>query len=86
MKKLEIKKPRVMNPPPAIKKKASKPKAQKLSKKDPSYYSKIGAISAQKRKMTSEQYAEMARKSHPRPAYFGGRPKKDVTPVRKGRA
>ncbi len=77
MKKLEPKKPRTMNPPPAIKKSSSKPK--KLSKSDPQYFSKIGLISARKRNISSEQFAEWARKSHPRTgAAKGGRPKKNA--------
>jgi hypothetical protein len=54
------------------------PKPKKLSKSDPDYFSKIGAISAAKRKMTSADFSEMAKRSHPRPksAYRGGRPPK----------
>jgi hypothetical protein len=76
MKKLEIKKPRALNPVPAIKKHPSKPKKTKLSKNDPLYFSKIGAISAKKRKLTSADYSAMAKASHPRSEYKGGRPKK----------
>jgi hypothetical protein len=36
----------------------------KLSKRDPDYYSKIGKISAERRKMTPEQFSDMARRSH----------------------
>jgi hypothetical protein len=80
MKRLEPKKPRALNPEPAVKKRPSKPTKTGLSKKDPDYYSKIGAISAAKRKMKPEQFSEMARRSHPRPGgYFGGRPKKDAS-------
>ena len=63
----------------AVKKVSSKPK-QKLSKKDPDYFAKIGAISAAKRKLNREYFSEMARKSHAegsRPeGYRGGRKKK----------
>ena len=59
--------------------KPAKPvKKVRLSKKDPDYYKKIGQISAAKRKMTSEDFSEMARKSHPRKTYSGGRKKKDA--------
>lgn len=65
----------------AVKKAPSKPK-KKLSKKDPNYYAKIGAISAAKRKLKSDYFSEMAKKSHGagsnRTGYFGGRkPKAD---------
>lgn len=58
----------------AAPKKTTRP-AKKLSKKDPDYYSKIGAISARKRKMTSADFSAMAKASHPRKVYKGGRPK-----------
>jgi hypothetical protein len=49
----------------------------KLSKADPSYYAKIGAISAAKRKISKEFFSAMAVKSHAagsRPdRYKGGR-------------
>jgi hypothetical protein len=56
----------------------AKPKV-KLSKQDPDYYSKIGAISAAKRKLNSEYFSAMAAKSHAegcRDGYHGGRKKK----------
>lgn len=72
VKKATIKKAVKQNP---------KPK-KKLSKKDPAYYSKIGAISAAKRKLNREFFSEMARKSHgpdsARDGYHGGRKKKDA--------
>lgn len=52
----------------------------KLSKKDPDYYKKIGAISAAKRKLNSEYFSQMAAKSHApgcRDGYHGGRKKKE---------
>jgi len=54
------------------------PKELALSKSDPLYYSKIGKISAKKRKLTSEDFSEMAKASHPRKpeGYRGGRKKK----------
>ena len=57
-----------------------KKKPTKLSKSDPLYYKKIGLISAKKRKLTSEDFAKMAKASHPRGpgGYHGGRPKKEV--------
>lgn len=59
----------------------SKPK-KKLSKKDPNYYAKIGAISAAARKLKSSYFSDMAKKSHgpdsARDGYHGGRkPKTD---------
>lgn len=52
----------------------------KMSKKDPDYYKKIGAISAAKRALNSEYFSAMATKSHnaeSRPdGYHGGRKKK----------
>jgi hypothetical protein len=66
----------------AVKKTPSKPKV-KLSKADPSYYAKIGAISAAKRKLSKEFFSAMAVKSHAagsRPdGYKGGRKKKEDT-------
>jgi hypothetical protein len=64
----------------AVKKTPSKPKV-KLSKDDPLYYSKIGAISAARRKLNSEYFSAMAVKSHgansARDGYHGGRKKKE---------
>lgn len=66
----------------AVKKTPSKPKV-KLSKADPSFYQKIGAISAARRKLNSEFFSAMAKKSHApgsRPeGYKGGRKKKEDT-------
>jgi hypothetical protein len=72
-----------ITPEPAVKPKQSKPvKKTGLSKKDPNYYAKIGAISAAKRKLSKSFFSEMARKSHnpeSRPeGYRGGRKKKAV--------
>jgi hypothetical protein len=50
--------------------------APKLSKKDPEFYTKIGRLSAQSRALTKKQMSAMAKKSHPRKAYHGGRPRK----------
>ena len=65
----------------AVKKISSKPK-EKLSKKDPDYYAKIGAISAARRKLNSEYFSTMAKKSHGpnanRDGYHGGRKPKDA--------
>jgi hypothetical protein len=62
-----------------VKKKTSKKKLTpiippKLSKSDPDYYAKIGKISALKRKLKPSVFSEMAKRSHPRPEYRGGRP------------
>lgn len=74
MKKQTIKKPKTV-----VSKKAH-PVGQKMSKDDPDYYSKIGAISAARRKLSSEYFSDMAVKSHginsSRTGYFGGRKKK----------
>jgi hypothetical protein len=51
-----------------------KPTAAKLSKDDPDYFSKIGLISAKKRAKTTD-YSALAKASHPRKEYRGGRPK-----------
>lgn len=60
----------------ATKKKAAK--TPKLSKADPDYFKKIGMISAKKRRKTTD-YSALAKASHPRKSYNGGRPmgKKD---------
>ena len=74
MKKQTIKKTKVVT-----RKKVSKPKpaTPKLSKSDPDYYSKIGAISAAKRKLKSEYFSAMAVLSHAKGSrpdgYKGGR-------------
>jgi hypothetical protein len=69
-------------------KKVQKAQAVKLSKQDPDYYKKIGAISAAKRKLNSTYFSDMAKKSHPvnnpeadREGYFGGRKPKTDTPT-----
>jgi hypothetical protein len=65
MKKANTKKLRSLDIKPAVKKIPSKPKKTTgLSKSDPDYYSKIGAISAAKRKISSETFADWARRSH----------------------
>jgi hypothetical protein len=64
----------------AVKKSPSKPKI-KLSKSDPNYFAKIGAISAARRKLNSTYFSDMAKKSHgpdsARDGYHGGRKKKE---------
>lgn len=79
MKKQTIKKPKAVAPKKVSKAKPVKPR---LSKDDPEYYSKIGAISAAKRKLSKEYFSRMASKSHSpqsRPdGYKGGRKKKDT--------
>jgi hypothetical protein len=66
----------------AVKKAVTKPKV-KLSKQDPNYYAKIGAISAAKRKLSKDYFSQMAKLSHgensARDGYHGGRKKKDAT-------
>lgn len=56
---------------------AAKPPA-KLSKSDPEFYSKLGQLGgpAVKAKYGTNHFSELARKSHPRAEYHGGRPRK----------
>jgi hypothetical protein len=57
--------------------KAAKP-AEKLTKADPDFYRKIAKIAGRKlkRKRGNKYFSELAKKSHPRKVYNGGRPKK----------
>lgn len=78
MKPLKTKKLRALDIKAEVKKTPSKPaKKTGLSKADPDYYKKIGQISAAKRKISSEQFSEWAKLSHPRKrsGYRGGRKK-----------
>ena len=79
MKKQTIKKPKAVVPKKIGK---AKPVKTKLSKSDPNYYSKIGAISAAARKLKSSYFSDMAKLSHgknsKRDGYHGGRKKKDA--------
>ena len=78
MKKQTIKKPKAGILVKVEKAVTAKPK---LSKADPNYFSKIGAISATKRKLSKEYFSTMAAKSHAegcRDGYHGGRKKKPV--------
>lgn len=60
-----VKKVRKLKPEPKVKKQQSKPvKRTGLSKSDPNYFSKIGKLSAKRRKMSSEAFAAMAKLSH----------------------
>lgn len=74
MKKQTIKKPKAATPKKVQKAQVVKPK---LKKSDPDYYSKIGAISAAKRKLKSEYFSAMAVLSHAKGSrpdgYKGGR-------------
>ena len=77
--KLIVKKPRKLTPKAAVQAKPSKPVKTGLSKSDPDYFAKIGAISAKKRKLSKAFFSEMAKKSHlHRTEYNGGRRKKDA--------
>lgn len=67
MKRQTIRKMRKVKIAKAVKSSPSKPVKTGLKKSDPDYFSKIGTISAQKRKMTPEQFSAMAKLSHPRP-------------------
>lgn len=51
---------------------------KKLSKSDPNYYAKIGKISGEKllEERGTAYFSAIAKKSHPRAKYFGGRPPK----------
>ena len=51
-----------------------------LTKLDPEFYSKIAKIAGKKlvREHGTDYFSELARKSHPRAEYHGGRPKKAV--------
>ena len=79
MKTVTLKTIRTVDIKPKVKKTPNRPmKKTGLSKSDPDYYSKIGAISAERRQISSEQFAEWARLSHPRKkGHQGGRKKMD---------
>lgn len=78
MKTVKAKPIRSLKPKSAVKKVTLvAAKTVKLNKKDPDYYKKIGIISARKRQMTSDQFSAMAKLSHPRREYKGGRKKID---------
>lgn len=51
-----------------------------MSKSDPDYFSKMGKISANNRlkKLGTQHMSDLAKKSHPRTEYKGGRPKKTL--------
>jgi len=78
---MKTSKPKAVKKQTVKKVQKAKPVTPKLSKSDPDYYAKIGAISAARRKLSKEFFSEMARKSHAegsRPeGYKGGRKKKD---------
>jgi hypothetical protein len=80
MKTVTLKTIRTVDIKPKIKKAPTRPmKKTGLSKSDPDYYSKIGAISAARRNISSEQFREWAKLSHPRKnGHKGGRKKKDA--------
>jgi hypothetical protein len=75
MKSVRTKTPRKVTVKSAVA--TPKRKPAKLSKLDPDYFSKIGQLSAKSRKMTSEQMSDLAKQSHPRAEYRGGRKKKN---------
>jgi hypothetical protein len=60
----------------------SKSKPEKLTKKDPDFYSKIATLGGKKtlKKKGKKYFSELAKASHPRKSYNGGRPKKTETP------
>lgn len=53
-------------------------KSAKLTKADPEFYSKIAALAGKKmvRKHGTAYFSDLAKKSHPRDEYHGGRPPK----------
>ena len=60
-----MKRIRVLTPPPLVKEAPSKPEV-KLSKAQPDFYKRLGAISAVKRHLPAETFSAMASASHPR--------------------
>jgi hypothetical protein len=60
-----MKRIRRLTPKPLVKEKPSKPKV-KLTKSDPDFFRKLGAVSAEKRSLPSSTFSEMAAASHPR--------------------
>lgn len=79
MRRRVVKKLRQVEIKQAVKKAASKPAKTGLHKSDPNYYSKIGQISAKKRKLPKSFFSAMASKSHEaRTEYKGGRKKKNL--------
>lgn len=57
----------------------------KLSKDDPDFYSTIAQMAGEKlkKKRGNEYFSELAKKSHPRKEYNGGRPKKKTKPKKR---
>jgi hypothetical protein len=57
---------------------------EKLTKADPEFYSKIAALAGKKllRERGTKYFAKLAKKSHPRAEYHGGRPKKEKSDER----
>jgi hypothetical protein len=64
-------------------KKATKKKSarKRYSKDDPEFYSKIGKLAGDKVKKErgTKYFSRIAKKSHPRAEYHGGRPRKSST-------
>lgn len=60
--------------------KPARKKAKKLTKKDPDFYKKIATIAGKKllEKKGTSYFSDLAKKSHPRKSYNGGRPKKEA--------
>ena len=67
----------------STKKSVAEPK-EKLSKDDPEFYSKIARKAGQKlkKKRGKKYFSELAKKSHPRAEYNGGRPKKELAKLK----
>lgn len=66
----------------------AKKKSTKLTKADPDFYSKIAKMAGRKllKKRGKNYFSKLAKKSHPRAEYNGGRPKKKKTTQRSGDA
>jgi hypothetical protein len=60
-----MKRIRVLTIKPLVKETPSKPKA-KLTKADPDFFRKLGAVSAERRNLPPERFSQMAAASHPR--------------------
>lgn len=66
----------------------AKDKPEKLSKSDPDFYRKIAKKAGQKlkKKYGKAYFSKLAKLSHPRAEYNGGRPKNSKTTQRSGDA
>jgi hypothetical protein len=60
-----MKRIRTLTIKPLVKETPSKPKV-KLTKADPDFFRKLGAVSAERRNLPAETFSKMASASHPR--------------------